>query len=105
MIDVVTTHLFGRHVPYCSHHRSGSGLSSACFDFRLCDISIRSFDQLCQTEVENLDAWILSDEEVLGFQIPVNNGLLVRDLKTTGYLDGVIYATRCGNGPSCKHSR
>ena len=46
--------------------------------------------QLRQPEVEDLDAAVLRDEEVLGLQVPVDDALVVRGGETLRDLDGVV---------------
>ena len=46
--------------------------------------------QLRQAEVENLGAAFLRHEDVFGFQVAVNDSLLVRGRKAVGDLDGDV---------------
>ena len=83
-------HLLGRHVAERAQHdarlRAGGGgrkvgRLGALFLVR----------QLGEAEVEDLDAAVLRDEEVLGLQVPVDDALLVRGRQAVGDLEGVVH--------------
>ncbi len=49
--------------------------------------------QLCQAEVEDLDAAVPGDEDVLGLQVPVDDALLVGRGEPGGDLRGVFHGS------------
>src|SRR4029450_1343565 len=84
-----TLQLFGGHVPNSSHYHTGICIHASSRNIRLNLISIK-LSQLCQTKVENLHATVIRDEDVVGFEIAMDDSLLVCCGETVGYLQCVI---------------
>ncbi len=82
MVHVLAAHLFRRHVADCAHHRAGIGLNLSRRDFRLRHAFFDWLDEFCQTEVEDLDAIVSGDEEIVRFQIAMDDALFVRGGET-----------------------
>src|SRR5262245_7024525 len=76
MIYCTALQLLGRHVTHCSHHNAGICIYATSWDVCLLLIAI-GLSEFCEPEVENLHSSIISDEDVVGFQIAVNDSLLV----------------------------
>ena len=64
MIGVLSLHLFGRHVPDGSNHRSFFCKPRSPAEFR-------------ESEVHNLDDAVLANHDVLGLDVPVDDSLFV----------------------------
>ena len=71
-------HLLGRHIAERAHDDAGLGARGGRGQVRLRPRSFADLGELGQAEVEDLDAPVLRDEEVLGLQVPVDDPLLVR---------------------------
>ena len=50
---------------------------------------IRRWLQFCYPEVENLDAVVLSEKEILGFEVAMNNVTFMCGTKSLCNLDGI----------------
>jgi len=59
---------------------------------------------LRQPEVEDLHAAVFGDEEILGFQVPVDYAFLVRGGEAVSDLDGILGRLASGQG-TCRQSR
>ena len=53
-------------------------------------VEASSFRQLCQSEIENLDATVLCDEQVFGLQIAMNDAHVMCRRQSATNLDGVL---------------
>src|SRR6266699_836996 len=88
-------HLFRRHVPDGSEDSARlclrTGFAGSAFWPKL----VRR-RQLGQTEVENLQLSILGDEQILRFQIAMNDVRIVGGGQTACRLDGVIQRLASG---------
>ena len=71
-------HLLGRHVAERAHDDAGLGARGGRRQIGLRARSFADLRQLREAEVEDLDAPVLRDEEVLGLQVAVDDALLVR---------------------------
>src|SRR4030095_7570508 len=78
-----------RHVTHRAHHHARICIdtTSGNIGLRLVAIKLR---ELRQTKVENLYAAIVSDEDVVGFQIAMDDSLLVCCCQTVGDLERVV---------------
>src|SRR5215813_3445503 len=93
MIYRFAAHLFGRHVANRTYDHAGICIDSASGNFTLRFIPIR-LRQLRQSEVKNLYAAIFSYEDVVRFEVAMDDAFLVRSCKTLGNLACTInYAT------------
>jgi hypothetical protein len=84
VIDVLPAHLLRGHVGHGAHDHArlrGAGHGRTCGGLP------RWAQQLGQTEVENLDAAVAGDEEVLGFEVAVDDALLVGGGQARDHLD------------------
>ena len=85
MVGLLAAHLFGRHVGRRSHHDAGPGAPDRHRRFRRVGVGT----QLGQTEVQNLDVAVAGDEDVLGFDVAMDDALVVRSGQTAGDLTRV----------------
>src|SRR5262249_31517601 len=91
--------LFGRHVSDCSHHNTRIRIDAPCWNIclRLIAVGLR---QLGETKVENLYAAIISNEDVVGFEIAMDDSLVVRCRESVGDLQRVINSVPLAQGSS-----
>ena len=74
----LAAHLLGRHVAEGAEDDAGLGAPGLGRKVGPARAGAFRLRQLGQAEVEDLDAAVLRDEEVLGLQVPVDDPLLVR---------------------------
>ncbi len=89
MIDVLTFQLFRRHVAHRAHDRAGIGIHLSCWHFSL-RRSVGRGGELGQTKIKNLHAAIVGDEDVVGFDVSMNDTFLVRRGEAFGDLQCVV---------------
>src|SRR5712692_5689336 len=77
MVSILSLHLFGGHIPD----------RADCTSFLR---QPRHSPQLCETKIHDLRNPILTDHNVLGFDIAVNNAPLVRGGEALGNLDANV---------------
>src|SRR5437899_5775549 len=89
MIHRVTFDLFRRHVSDCAHYYTRISIDTASWyiSLRLAAVGLR---QLGYSEVENLNAAIFGDEDVVGLQIAMNNSLFVSGGQAVRNLTSVV---------------
>src|SRR6266496_3656745 len=97
LINCATFQLFGRYVANCSHHHTRIRVDAPCWDICL-RLNAIQLSQLCQTKVENLYAAISSNEDVVGFEIAVNNSFVMCGCQAIGDLQCVIYSAPLAQG-------
>ena len=85
-----STHLLRRHIAERSQHDSRLRARRGGRQVRLLSRALLGMRQLGQPEVEDLDAAISGDEEVLGLQIPMHDPLFVRRGQPVSHLERVI---------------
>src|SRR6266498_2915008 len=90
MINRLATYLLRRHVANGPHHRAGIGVDFSRGDVGLCFVLIGGLDELGQSKVENLYSVVFSNEQIVGFQIAMNNSLLVRGRETMRDLERIF---------------
>jgi hypothetical protein len=91
MVGRLSPHLFRRHVTHRPHHHAGFGCLQRDGLFILrCGVNER---KLGQAEVENLDSSISREEQILRFQVAMNDAFVVRCCQAVGDLRSVI---NCG---------
>ena len=85
VIDRLTAHLLGRHVPGRSHHHAcfgrhlkGGGVSAASVRLRQ--------GQLGQAEIQNLHPAVAREEKILRLQVAMNNAFFVRRRQSARHL-------------------
>jgi hypothetical protein len=76
LIDWTTHQLFRRHVSNSSHDHARIGIKASCWDvcLRLIAIQLR---ELRETKVENLYSSVVRDEDVVRFEIAVNDSFFM----------------------------
>src|SRR5437899_2036114 len=85
VIDGLATDLLRRHVAYCAHNDARIGIDTSRGNVCLRLTAVR-LSEFRNAEVENFYAAIIGDEDVVGFQIAMNDSFLmcggkpVRDL-------------------------
>jgi len=91
-IGRLAAHLLGRHVTCRPHDDARRRVLGGESDFVGSAVRIRArlLYQLRQTEIEDLDAAVFSDENVLGFQVAVDDSLFVRGRQSVRDLDSVV---------------
>ena len=77
MIGGPAAHLLRRHVAHRAEDDAGAGLRRRG-SRRLADADSLRVDQLGQAEVEDLDAAVIGEEDVVGLEVAVNDPLVVR---------------------------
>src|SRR5215468_7895387 len=77
MINCATAYLFGRHVTSGAHHRARIRVYATRGNISLSSVVVRWLDQLCQPEIQNLDPVIIGDEEIVRFEVAMNDSLFV----------------------------
>src|SRR5215510_6506446 len=96
MVYLLRPHLLRRHIPDRAHHhpRRCTKRLSRSFVVQAGHRAIHWVPerrlQLCQPEVENLDASVFGDEEVLWLQVAMHDSLIVRGGQTARNLQGII---------------
>jgi len=90
----LSAHLLGRHVPDRAHHGARVGHGRHRFG----GAGVRPRRRPRQTEVENLHLSVGEQEQVLGLQIAVEQGLVVGGAETTRDLDGDLGRLANGQG-------
>src|SRR5437016_1819465 len=88
MVDSLATNLLRRHIAGRAHDHAGIG--SRGLSRRVAVAVLLGLHQLRETKVENLDAAVFGDEEVLRLEIAVNDALVVRGGQSMGDLDAVV---------------
>ena len=89
VVDRFAAHLLGRHV--ADRAEDDAGRRAAAVERRRERLhGRRRSAELGEAEVENLDAAVAGDEEVLGLQVAVDDALLVRRGQAAGDLDRVV---------------
>src|SRR4030095_5001049 len=90
MVCVLSSYLLGRHVtdrphdyPALSLRPNGRRVSSVTYEQG-------RMRQLGETKVENLDAPVSSDKEILRLQIAMHNSLFVRGSQSARGLQGIV---------------
>jgi hypothetical protein len=79
MIDVAATYLFRRHVADGAQHQTWFGAANHRRHHRCRAASrLAERDRLRQAEIEDLDAGVSRDEDVLRFQVAMNDAFLMR---------------------------
>src|SRR5215471_10531074 len=96
MIDGPAFDLLGRHISNCADDYARAGVNSSRGNFSLGLIAVR-LSQLGHAEVEDLDAFIFGDEQVLGFQITMDDALFVRRGEAVRDLLRVVNRLTLGN--------
>src|SRR5438128_1425544 len=97
MIRFVPTHLFGRHVTDCAHHRARIGNLFSGIDFRTGTL-VALWAQLRQTKIENLHPAVSSDKEIFGLEIAMSDPSFMRRCQTLSNLLGVVERLALGKG-------
>ena len=95
VIDRQAANLFGRHVSHGAHNHSRHR-ERGVGDVAPRSGRPRAIRKLCEAEVQNLDAAVGHDQQVLGLQVPVHDPLLVRGLEAAGDLYGVFHSLAHG---------
>ena len=95
-------HLLGRHVAERAENDSGLGSLRRGRQVRLLASETLGLRELGEAEVQDLDAAVLGDEEVLGLQISMDDPLLVRRSEAVGDLDRVVDRLALGQSASGK---
>ncbi len=87
----LSLHLLRGHVAERPHHDAGLGAAAGRGrQVRLRPGGAVRLRQLGETEVEDLDPSVVGDEQVLGFQIPMHDPLLVRRRQALCRLDRIF---------------
>ena len=89
MIGFLAANLLRRHVADRAHHHAGFGLDRQCLGG--CRCRWRRV-QPRQPEIQDFDAAVASQEDVVGLQVPVDDPCSVRGSKAVGNLNGAIEA-------------
>src|SRR5215813_6582523 len=89
MIYCKALQLLGRHVTHCSHHNSGICIYATSWDVCLLLIAI-GLSEFCEPEVENFHSAVVSDKDIIGFEIAMNDSFLMRCGEATRNLQGII---------------
>ena len=100
MIRLLPAHLFRRHITHRPHHRTRISDLSLRRRVRVIGARSRLRLQLCQAEVENLDAAVAGDEQVLRLQVAMDDPFRVRRGQTCGDLPRVLNRLAQGSAPS-----
>jgi hypothetical protein len=91
LVDMFATRLLGAHVPRCAENVAGE--SVAVLDYSLARkifIFCRSPNRAGEAEVQDLYPVLRRNLHIGGFQIPVNNALLMRRLQPVGDLSRIV---------------
>src|SRR6266542_1095280 len=90
MIYGTPAHLLGRHVACGAHHGSWIRVDFSSSNISLRHVFAGRLDQFCQAKIENLYAIVFSDKEVVGFEISVDDSLVMRSGETARYLSCAV---------------
>src|SRR5437660_9072587 len=90
MIHLTPAYLLRRHVAHRSNHRAGISVYFARGYVGLRDTFSRRLDQFRDPEIKNFDAVVFRDEEVVRFQIAMNDAFLMRRREPVRHLNRVI---------------
>ena len=82
MINGAALHLFRRHVSNSTHHFAGISIDSARRNTGLRDLCVDRAGEFGQAKVQDLHATIVRYEQIIRFQIAVDDTLLMRCCKT-----------------------
>ena len=97
VVRLETAHLFWRHVPDRAHHDAGRGDGLLRRGVRAGRVAF----QLGQAEVQNLDAVVMGDENVLRLQVAMDDAFFVRRGQTAGDLNRVVDRLARGDRTVC----
>src|SRR6266545_3889872 len=90
MIYGTPAHLLGRHLACGAHHGSWIRVDFSSGNISLRHVFAGRLDQFCQAKIENLYAIVFSDKEVVGFEIAVDDSLVMRSGETARYLSCAV---------------
>ena len=82
MIGRLAPNLLRRHIAHRAEHRARLGRASLCSRLRLV-VATRFLGPVPagETEIQDLERAVAGDEQILGFQIPVDDAPLMRGRK------------------------
>ncbi len=103
MVGALAAHLFRRHVADGAHHVTGSGggmLLVHGLQVRMGRSQSVVLHQLGQTEVEDLDAAVIQNKNVVRLEVAMHDALLVRRGQTARDLHAVFNRFALGDGPA-----
>ncbi len=90
MIHGAALDLFGRHVTDGAHDFARISINTTRRNTRLREIGVAGARKLGQTKVENLDATIVCDEQIVRLEIAMDYALLMRGRQAMSDLKRVI---------------
>ena len=91
VIDGLAAHLLGRHVAHRAEHRARARQRTRMGEQGRLGLNRGArLGQLGEAEVEDLDAAVARDEDVVRLQVAVDDALLVRGGQAPGDLAGVV---------------
>ncbi len=93
MVDRQSAHLLGSHVADGSHGHAGQGQRGRQVGQRFFRLH-----QLGEAEVEDLNASIFGDEQIVGLQIAVDDAFFVRGGKAASDLHAIVNSFAEGQG-------
>src|SRR6185436_8242857 len=100
MIDSTSGSLLRRHVADGSHHGAGLSAHLTCWHIRGRFTLVSRFDQFGETEVEDLYAAVSRYENVIWFEIAMDDAAFVSSRKPASDLHRVF-----GRAPRREHGR
>ena len=100
----VAAHLLRGHVADGAHDDAGLGVPRRAWARSWRPVPRRRLVG-GEAEVEDLDAPVARDEDVLGLDVPVDDALLVGGGEAVGHLDGVLDGLAHGQGPAREGAR
>src|SRR5262249_4229961 len=90
MIDWATFNLLRRHVTDRAHYFAGIGIDSARGNAGLGKVAISGARELGQPKVEDLHAPVVGDEQIIRFEIAMDDPLFMSCGQAMNYLQGII---------------
>jgi hypothetical protein len=88
MVNSVAAHLLGSHVAHGAHDNSRTRVMREYWSGLIGDLL--GFDKLGEAEVQNPNAAIFCDEQILRLEVTMNDTLLVRSREPIRDLNAII---------------
>ena len=90
MVDGEASYLLRSHIPHRAKDKSRLGIWRRCRQIGGGCKRRVGMDKLGEAEVENLDVPFRRDEDIVGFEIPMDDAFVVSRCQTVGNLNRIV---------------